>query len=118
MFQIGEFSRIARVTARQLRHYEELGLFKPERIDPETGYRYYSARQLPRLNRILLLKDLGLTLDQIVRLVDKNISGEEIHGMLTMKKAQIEQTLHDPTLASDAFLDGTGRSSISSTRRL
>src|SRR5258708_35845621 len=77
-----------------------------------------TARQLPRLNRIHVLKDLGLTLDQIVRLVDKNVSGEEIHGMLTMKKAQIEQTLHDPTLGSDAFWDGTGRSSISSTRRL
>src|SRR5260221_4973303 len=36
MFSIGEFSHIARVTPRQLRHYEELGLFKPERIDPET----------------------------------------------------------------------------------
>jgi DNA-binding transcriptional MerR regulator len=47
MFSIGEFSRIARVTPRQLRHYEELGLFKPERIDPETGYRFYSALQLP-----------------------------------------------------------------------
>lgn len=95
MFQIGEFSRIARVTARQLRHYEALGLFKPARIDPETGYRYYSALQLPRLNRILVLKDLGLTLDQIVRLADKDISLEEIRGMLTMKKAQIEQTMRD-----------------------
>ena len=95
MFSIGEFSRIARVTARQLRHYEELGLFMPERIDPETGYRYYSALQLPLLNRILVLKDLGLTLDQIVRLVNQDISAEEIHGMLTMKKAQIEQTLRD-----------------------
>ena len=47
MFSIGEFSRIARVTPRQLRHYEELNLFKPERIDPETGYRFYSALQLP-----------------------------------------------------------------------
>jgi DNA-binding transcriptional MerR regulator len=95
MFTIGEFSRIARVTPRQLRHYEELGLFKPERIDPESGYRYYSALQLPRLNRILVLKDLGLGLDQIVRLVDKDISAEEIHGMLAMRKAQLEQTLRD-----------------------
>src|SRR6476620_2163063 len=95
MFSIGEFSRIAAVTARQLRHYEELGLFKPERIDSETGYRYYSALQLPRLNRILALKELGLSLDQIVRLLDENISAQELHGMLTMKKAQIEQTLHD-----------------------
>jgi DNA-binding transcriptional MerR regulator len=95
MFSIGEFSRIGRVTPRQLRHYEELGLFKPMRIDPETGYRYYSALQLPRLNRILALKELGLTLTQILRLLDENISAEEILGMLTMRKAQIEQTLLD-----------------------
>jgi DNA-binding transcriptional MerR regulator len=95
MFSIGEFSRIARVTPRQLRHYEELGLFKPERIDPETGYRFYSAHQLPQLNRILALKELGLTLTQILRLLDEQISAEEIRGMLTMRKAQIEQTLRD-----------------------
>jgi DNA-binding transcriptional MerR regulator len=95
MFSIGEFSRIARVTPRQLRHYEELGLFQPEHIDPETGYRFYSAHQLPRLNRILALKDLGLSLPQIRRLLDKNISPEELRGMLTMRKAQIEQTLRD-----------------------
>jgi DNA-binding transcriptional MerR regulator len=95
MFQIGEFSRIARVSTRQLRHYDELGLLKPVRIDAETGYRYYSALQLPRLNRILALKDLGLTLDQIARLLDDDISAAEIHGMLTMKKAQVEQALRD-----------------------
>ena len=95
MFSIGEFSRIARVTPRQLRHYEELGLFQPERIDPETGYRFYNALQLPRLNRILALKELGLTLTQILRLLDENISAEEIRGMLTLRKAQIEQTLRD-----------------------
>ena len=95
MFSIGEFSHIARVTPRQLRHYEELGLFKPERIDPETGYRFYSALQLPRLNRILAFKELGLSLTQILRLLDANISAEEICGMLTMRKAQLEQTLRD-----------------------
>src|ERR1700730_2155769 len=95
MFSIGEFSYIARVTPRQLRHYEALGLFKPERIDPETGYRSYSALQLPRLNRILALKELGLTLTQILRLLDEDISAEEIRGMLTMRKAQVEQTLRD-----------------------
>ncbi len=95
MFSIGEFSHIARVTPRQLRHYEDLGLFRPERIDPETGYRFYSAQQLPRLNRILALKDLGLSLTQIRHLLDEHISPEEIRGMLTMRKAQIEQTLRD-----------------------
>jgi DNA-binding transcriptional MerR regulator/effector-binding domain-containing protein len=64
-------------------------------IDAETGYRYYSATQLPELNRILALKELGMTLDQIARLLAGNISTEEIRGMLVMKKAQIEQTLRE-----------------------
>lgn len=95
MFQIGEFSRIARVSTRQLRHYDDIGLFVPAHVDAETGYRYYSAEQLPRLNRILALKDLGLTLEQIQRLVTEDISADEIHGMLTLKKAQVEQSLQD-----------------------
>ena len=95
MFSIGEFSHIARVTPRQLRHYEELGLFRPEHIDSETGYRFYSTLQLPRLNRILALKDLGLALTQILHLLDEPISAEEIRGMLTLRKAQIEQTLRE-----------------------
>jgi DNA-binding transcriptional MerR regulator len=95
MFQIGEFSRIARISARQLRHYDDLGLFRPARIDRETGYRYYSAAQLPQLNRILALKDLGFTLDQIARLIEQELSAEELHGMLSLRKAQVEQTIRD-----------------------
>ncbi|MEO0564642.1 MAG: MerR family transcriptional regulator, partial [Chloroflexota bacterium] len=63
--------------------------------DPQTGYRYYSARQLPRLNRILALKELGLSLDQIGRMLEDEISPDELRGMLMMKKAQIEQMLHE-----------------------
>lgn len=95
MFQIGEFSRIARISTRQLRYYDKLGLFQPDRIDEETGYRYYSATQLPKLNRILALKELGLTLDQITRLIQEDITGKELHRMLEVKKAQIEQTLQE-----------------------
>lgn len=93
MFRIGEFSKIAQVSGRLLRYYDEIDLLKPDHIDAETGYRYYSAEQLPRLNRILALKDLGLSLDQIARLLNDEISAAEIRGMLTMQKAQIEQTL-------------------------
>jgi DNA-binding transcriptional MerR regulator len=93
MFKIGEFSRIARISTRQLRHYDEIGLFQPERTEPGTGYRYYSAAQLPQLNRILALKDLGFTLEQIARLMQQKLSAEELGAMLTMRKAQIEQAL-------------------------
>jgi DNA-binding transcriptional MerR regulator len=95
MFRIGEFSKIAQVSGRLLRFYDELGLFKPIQTNPDTGYRYYSAKQLPELNRILALKELGLTLDQIARLIAGHISTDEIRGMLIMKKAQIEQTLRE-----------------------
>lgn len=95
MFLIGAFSRVARISTRQLRHYDELDLFKPAHTDPETGYRYYSASQLPQLNRILALKDLGFTLEQIMQVVKSDISAEELHGMLTLRKAQIEQALRE-----------------------
>ncbi len=95
MFQIGEFSKIAQVSGRLLRYYDKRGLLKPEYTDPQSGYRYYTADQLPHLNRILALKELGLSLDQIKRLLNDNISSEEIRGMLTLKKAQVEQTLLD-----------------------
>ncbi len=65
MFTVGEFSRLARVSKRLLRYYDEIGLLKPSHTDPMTGYRFYSAKQMPLLNRILALKDLGLSLDQI-----------------------------------------------------
>lgn len=93
MFQIGAFSKIAQVSGRLLRYYDEIGLLSPEATDPETGYRYYNAQQLPRLNRILVLKELGLSLEQISRLLDQHITVDEIRGMMTLRKAQIEQTV-------------------------
>jgi DNA-binding transcriptional MerR regulator len=93
MFRIGEFSKIAQVPGSLLRYYDQIGLLKPAHIDQGTGYRFYSAKQLPRLHRILALKELGLTLEQITRLVEEEISAAEIRGMLTLKKAQVEQTL-------------------------
>lgn len=95
MFLTGEFSRIARISKRMLQHYDRIGLFSPENTDPQTGYRYYSAKQLPRLNRILALKDLGLTLEQVQRMIDKNITVDEIKGMLLMQKAELEQQLYE-----------------------
>jgi DNA-binding transcriptional MerR regulator len=95
MFQIGEFSKIAQVSGRLLRYYDEIGLLSPEFTDPQTGYRHYSARQLPRLNRILVLKELGLSLEQIAPLLEQDTSAEAFRGMLALRKAQIEQSLQE-----------------------
>ena len=55
MFKIGDFSKLSRVSVKTLRYYDELGLLKPAHVDHFTGYRFYSADQLPQLNRILAL---------------------------------------------------------------
>lgn len=95
MFRIGEFAQIAQVSGRQLRFYDQLGLLRPAHTNAQTGYRYYSIRQLPRLNCILALKELGLTLEQIGPLLKNEISATELRGMLTMKRAQVEQSLRE-----------------------
>ncbi|VAW43630.1 Transcriptional regulator, MerR family [hydrothermal vent metagenome] len=69
MFLIGEFSKISQVSKRLLHYYDDIGLLKPAHIEQASGYRYYSAKQLPRLNRILALKGLGLTLEQIKKML-------------------------------------------------
>lgn len=93
MFKIGDFSRIARVSCRLLRYYDEIGLLKPGSIERDTGYRYYSASQLPRLNRILVLKELGLSLEEIARVLDSNLSAAELRGMLTVRRSDAQRAL-------------------------
>jgi DNA-binding transcriptional MerR regulator/effector-binding domain-containing protein len=93
MFLTGEFSKISRVSKRTLQYYDEIGLLQPAHTDHKTGYRYYSAQQLPTLNRILALKELGLTLQQISRMLADDISDDEINGMLLMQKAELEKQL-------------------------
>ncbi len=95
MFKIGEFSKLSQVSVKTLRYYDEIGLLKPARVDRFTGYRYYSADQLPRLNRILALKDLRLSLEQIGRLLDDDLPAAQIRGMLRLKHAEIEQRLEE-----------------------
>ncbi|HEU5103957.1 MAG TPA: MerR family transcriptional regulator [Roseiflexaceae bacterium] len=91
VIRIGSFARIAQVSTRTLRLYDKLGLLKPALVDPSTDYRYYSIDQLPRLNRILALKDLGFSLDQIAVVLRSELSAEQLRGMLTMKRAEVER---------------------------
>ena len=93
MYKIGEFAQIAQVSGRLLRYYDSISLLSPKRIDPATGYRYYAAQQLVELNRILALKELGLSLDQVARLLRDGVSAEEIRGMLALRRAELERSL-------------------------
>ncbi|WP_201381743.1 helix-turn-helix domain-containing protein [Ktedonobacter sp. SOSP1-52] len=95
MLKIGDFSKLGLVTIKALRHYDELGLLKPARVDASTGYRYYAASQLTRLNRILVLKDLGLELQQIAQLLDQDVTPEQIRGMLRLKQVEFHQQVEE-----------------------
>jgi DNA-binding transcriptional MerR regulator len=97
MFKISEFSRFTRVSVKMLRHYDELGLLRPAHIDPLNNYRYYSAEQLPRLNRIIALKDLGFSLNEISKLLESGHPDEEITGMFRLRKAEIQQKINEET---------------------
>jgi DNA-binding transcriptional MerR regulator len=93
MFTIGDFAAFGQVSARMLRHYDAIGLLRPAVVDAATGYRFYSADQFSRLNRIIALKDLGFTLQQVHEIVDAKPSAEELRGMLRMRQAQLEDEL-------------------------
>ncbi|MBN8590435.1 MAG: MerR family transcriptional regulator [Anaerolineae bacterium] len=95
MYKIGDFSRLCRVPVSALRYYADLGILQPAHVDTFTGYRYYTIDQLPRLNRILALKDLGLSLEQIRDLLNDSLSPDELRGMLRLKQAEIAQRVED-----------------------
>jgi DNA-binding transcriptional MerR regulator len=97
MFAIGEFARHGRVSARMLRHYDAIGLLQPVRVDPATGYRFYEANQLSALNRIVVLKDLGFTLQQVASILDEQVSTAELRGMLMLRRAQLEVQIESDT---------------------
>src|SRR5574339_965841 len=95
MLKIGEFSRLSQVTIKTLHHYDELGLIKPAHTDPITNYRFYTIEQLPRIHRIMALKEMGLSLEQIGILLEKELSTEEMRGMLRFKQSEIQQEMRE-----------------------
>jgi DNA-binding transcriptional MerR regulator len=95
MFRIGDFSRIARVSARQLRFYEEIGLFRPAHADPQTGYRSYRASQLAELNRIVVLKDLGFSLERIGEILRAGVGPGELRNLLLARRNEVVQKLEE-----------------------
>jgi DNA-binding transcriptional MerR regulator/effector-binding domain-containing protein len=93
---IGDFARIGDVSPRMLRHYDRLGLLRPQQVDSASGYRYYSAAQLARLNRLIALKGLGFSLDEVAGLLgpdtpdgQSTVSPEAIRGMLALRQSQV-----------------------------
>jgi len=93
MLKIGEFSRLSQVTVKTLHHYDEIDLLKPSHVDPFTEYRYYTLDQLPRIHRIMALKELGLSLEEIAHLLLEDLPTEQIRGMYRLKQAEAAERI-------------------------
>ncbi|GAA4599296.1 DNA-binding transcriptional MerR regulator [Actinoplanes octamycinicus] len=89
MLSIGDFAGLGRVSVRMLRHYDAIGLLRPAHVDSHSGYRFYTAEQLLRLNRILALKDLGFSLQQVQVLIEEKLDPGELRGMLRLRRAEL-----------------------------
>ena len=93
MLSIGDFARLAQVSRRMLRHYDELGILTPARVDTSTGYRFYAVDQLADAHRIVALRDLGLGLEEIKVLVAEDVPVEQLRGMLRLRRADIASAI-------------------------
>ncbi len=92
MLTVGAFARLSGVSAKVLRLYDGAGLFRPAWVDPGSGYRYYTPTQLPELRRILALRDLGMPLARIARLV---AGGDDLAAALDGRRADLERERAD-----------------------
>lgn len=95
MLKIGEFSRLSQISIKALHIYDDRGLLRPDHVDQFTGYRYYTLKQLPRAHRIMALKEMGLSLEQIGIMLNQDLAVDELRGMLRLKQAEIEQHLRE-----------------------
>jgi DNA-binding transcriptional MerR regulator len=95
MLKIGEFSKLSQVSIKTLRHYDDIDLLKPLQIDRFTNYRYYSIDQLPHIHRIMVLKELGLSLEQIKLMLRQDLPVGHIRGMLNLKQSEIQQRVRE-----------------------
>lgn len=93
MFTIGQFSTLSQISVKTLRFYDECELLKPTYTDAGSGYRYYSANLLRRLNRILVFKELGFSLSEIAFLLDGDLSAEQVKKRLQAKQLEMKQKI-------------------------
>jgi DNA-binding transcriptional MerR regulator len=95
VFRISDFSRFTRISTKTLRHYDRLGLLRPAHVDAETRYRYYSATQVPRLQRVLALREAGFTLQHIAEILDEDPRGRTMKRLLELRRTETERRVEE-----------------------
>lgn len=103
LLPIGDFARRSRLSVKALRLYDQLGLFAPAVIDPESGYRYYRANQLREARLIRAMRQIGMPLAVIRRVLEEPPEAGEgvLHDHLREMEAQVTRArLTVPALVS------------------
>ncbi len=90
MFRIGLFSRLNKVSIKTLRYYDNKGILKPAHINEENGYRFYSADQMVILNKIIRLKGLDFSLDEISFILKEDVA---LDKMLELKMLECQKRI-------------------------
>ena len=86
LYRIGMFSKMNQITIKTLRYYDEVGLLHPRFIDPDNGYRYYTSSQLAPLHRIMALRNIGYSIEELKRVQDgerNSVSCSEKSNMIS-----------------------------------
>lgn len=92
MLKIGDFSKMSKVTIKALRYYEKEKLLIPKYVDRTNGYRYYDSKQLLEISRIVYLKQIGLSIEEIKQIIINNVSLSEL---LKSKKVELENIIDE-----------------------
>lgn len=90
---IGEIAEFFNVSRKAIRLYEKKNIIKPVEVDEETGYRYYSVKQVQQLNALLEMKALGFSLDEIKLIIDGETDKEVLLEALVKKQQAWQEAM-------------------------
>ena len=93
LLKIGELASLSGVSSKALRLYESKDIIKPVKVDPETGYRFYSAEQCEIVEALVALQDMGFSLKEIKMLLQDPASNEELEALFTQKRTALQETI-------------------------
>ena len=91
MYRIGEFSQITELPIKTIRYYDEIGILKPNFVDPFTKYRMYDLKNLEDCKKIILLKRFGFTLEEIKTMLNGSISEQ----ILEDKQLELQEEIRE-----------------------
>ncbi len=103
LMKIGEIAAFFNVSVKAIRLYEKKGIIVPAKIDPDTGYRYYTADQVQTLNALLELKSLGFSLSEIKALMSGGVNSSDLLAALAAKRSAWQDAISSARNKIDAI---------------